>query len=88
MNPQSAGKLILRANVVQIRIAGRFFNDMSKNAQFQAAILLYPGVTALDAVGPSEVFSRMPDTEVRFVGKEIGPVPTKAVRFSWLSPTR
>ena len=41
---------------------------------FQIAILLYPGVTALDAVGPWEVFSRMPNTEIRFVGKEIGPV--------------
>ncbi len=44
---------------------------------FQIAILLYPGVTALDAVGPWEVLSRMPDTEVRFVGKEVGPVVTE-----------
>jgi putative intracellular protease/amidase len=40
----------------------------------QIAILLYPGVTALDAVGPWEVLSRMPSAEVRFVGKEVGPV--------------
>jgi len=45
-----------------------------KDQTFQAAILLYPGVTALDAVGPWEVFSRLPNTEVRFVGKEVGPV--------------
>src|SRR6185312_14975066 len=44
---------------------------------FQVAILLYPGVTALDAVGPWEVLSRMPETEVRFVGKEPGPVTTE-----------
>jgi len=44
---------------------------------FQVAILLYPGVTALDAVGPWEVLSRMPHTEVRFVGKEVGPVNTE-----------
>ena len=44
---------------------------------FQIAILLYPGVTALDAVGPWEVFSRMPGTEVRFVGKETGPLITE-----------
>jgi transcriptional regulator GlxA family with amidase domain len=44
---------------------------------FQIAILLYPGVTALDAVGPWEVLSRMPDTEIRFVGKETGPVFTE-----------
>src|SRR5262245_4406453 len=51
---------------------------MEKNKKtFQIAILLYPGVTALDAVGPWEVLSRMPDTEVRFVGKEVGPVVTE-----------
>jgi len=51
---------------------------MEKNDKpFQIAILLYPGVTALDAVGPWEVLSRMRDTEVRFVGKEVGPVMTE-----------
>ena len=43
----------------------------------QIAILLYPGVTALDAVGPWEVLSRLPGAEVRFVGREIGPVTTE-----------
>lgn len=43
----------------------------------QIAILLYPGVTALDAVGPLEVFSRIPDTEIRLVGKVPGPVITE-----------
>jgi transcriptional regulator GlxA family with amidase domain len=42
----------------------------------QLAILLYPGVTALDAVGPYEVLSRMPEVEIRFVGKETGPLLT------------
>src|SRR4051812_43982066 len=45
--------------------------------RFQIAILLYQGVTALDAVGPWEVLSRMPNTDVRFVGKETGPVMTE-----------
>ena len=45
-----------------------------KVGRFQIAILLYPGVTALDAVGPWEVLSRMPNTDVRLVGKEVGPV--------------
>jgi transcriptional regulator GlxA family with amidase domain len=40
----------------------------------QIAILLYPGATALDAVGPWEVLSRIPNAELRFVGKEVGPV--------------
>jgi transcriptional regulator GlxA family with amidase domain len=44
---------------------------------FQIAIFLYPGVTALDAVGPWEVFSRLPDTEIRFVGTEVGPLPAE-----------
>lgn len=38
------------------------------------AIVLYPGFTALDAVGPYEVLRAMPDTEVRFVSNEAGPI--------------
>jgi DJ-1/PfpI family len=48
-----------------------------KDNLLQIAILLYPGVTALDAVGPWEVLSRIPNTEMRFVGKEIEPVVTE-----------
>jgi hypothetical protein len=48
-----------------------------KDKRMQIAILLYAGVTALDAVGPWEVLARIPDAEIRFVGKEIGPVPTE-----------
>jgi putative intracellular protease/amidase len=48
-----------------------------KDTPFQIVILLYQGVTALDAVGPWEVLSRMPNTEVRFVGKEVGPITTE-----------
>ncbi len=48
-----------------------------KDKPFQIAILLYPGATALDAVGPWEILSRMPGTEVRFVGKETEPVITE-----------
>jgi putative intracellular protease/amidase len=43
----------------------------------QVAILLYPGVTALDAVGPWEVLSRLAGAEVRFVGKEPRPLATE-----------
>jgi len=42
----------------------------------QIAIVLYPGMTALDAVGPYEVLRLLPDAEVRFVGAEPGPVVT------------
>jgi transcriptional regulator GlxA family with amidase domain len=48
-----------------------------KHRRFQIAILLYPGVTALDAVGPWEVLSCRPNTGVRFAGKELGPVITE-----------
>jgi hypothetical protein len=48
-----------------------------KANQFQVAILRYQGVTALDAVGPAEVLSRMNNTEARFVGKEVEPVTTE-----------
>jgi putative intracellular protease/amidase len=59
-------------------VRGPVCDDMDKNDKpFQVAILLYPGVTALDLVGLWEVLSRMPTTEVRFVGKELGPVITE-----------
>lgn len=44
----------------------------------QIAILVYQGVTALDVVGPSEVLTRLPNVDVRFVGKDIGPVTTES----------
>jgi putative intracellular protease/amidase len=50
---------------------------MTRDKPFQIAILLYQGVTALDAVGPYEVFSRLPNTNVLFVGEETGPVTTE-----------
>jgi putative intracellular protease/amidase len=40
------------------------------------AFLLYPGFTALDAVGPYEVLSRLPKTHVTFVASKPGPVRT------------
>ena len=38
----------------------------------QVAILLYDGMTALDAVGPFEVLSRIPGSTVVFVAAEPG----------------
>jgi putative intracellular protease/amidase len=40
------------------------------------AILLYQRLTALDAIGPYEVLSRLPDANVKFVASEAGPVVT------------
>jgi putative intracellular protease/amidase len=42
----------------------------------QTAILLYDRFTALDAIGPYEVLSRIPGAEVTFVAEQIGPVRT------------
>jgi transcriptional regulator GlxA family with amidase domain len=40
------------------------------------AILLYDGFTALDAIGPYEVLSRLPGGRTTFVAAEAGPVRT------------
>jgi transcriptional regulator GlxA family with amidase domain len=40
------------------------------------AILLYDRLTALDAIGPYEVLSRIPDSTLQFVAAEPGPVTT------------
>src|SRR6201993_2017093 len=41
----------------------------------QIAIVLSPGFTALDFIGPYEVLRGLPDAEVRFVWHEPGPIP-------------
>lgn len=40
------------------------------------AIALFPGLTALDAIGPYEVLSRLPGAETTFVGHSVGVVRT------------
>lgn len=40
----------------------------------QIAIVLYPGFTALDFIGPYESLRNLPDADVRFVWHEVGPV--------------
>jgi transcriptional regulator GlxA family with amidase domain len=40
------------------------------------AIVVYPGFTAMDAIGPYEVLKLLPDVEVRFVSQEPGPIAT------------
>ncbi|MGE0217164.1 DJ-1/PfpI family protein [Mycolicibacterium sp.] len=40
----------------------------------QVAVVLYPGFTALDFIGPYESLRWLPDAEVRFVWHEPGPV--------------
>ena len=40
------------------------------------AILIFDGLTALDAVGPYEVLSRLPGAQLEFVAPSAGPRPT------------
>jgi putative intracellular protease/amidase len=40
------------------------------------AILIFDKLTALDAIGPYEVLSRLPEAELSFVAKEAGPKRT------------
>ncbi|HZC92685.1 MAG TPA: DJ-1/PfpI family protein [Mycobacterium sp.] len=40
----------------------------------QIAIVTYPGFTALDFIGPYEVLRWLPDTQIRFVWHEPGPI--------------
>ena len=42
----------------------------------EIAILLYEGMTALDAIGPYEVLSRLPDTTIKLVAMETGLITT------------
>jgi putative intracellular protease/amidase len=49
------------------------------------AIPIYDGLTALDAVGPYEVLSRMPGAKVTFVAVEPGPVRTDNGMLSLLA---
>ena len=44
------------------------------DANTEVAILLYDGVTALDAIGPYEVLRGVPGVTVKFVAKTPGPV--------------
>jgi putative intracellular protease/amidase len=48
----------------------------------QIAIPLYERFTALDAIGPYEVLSRLPGAELTFVGFEEGPVRTDNERLA------
>jgi transcriptional regulator GlxA family with amidase domain len=42
----------------------------------QIAFVAYPGLTALDMIGPYEVLRQLPHAEVRFVWHEVGPITT------------
>jgi cyclohexyl-isocyanide hydratase len=43
-------------------------------APFRIGLLLFPSITQLDLTGPYEVFTKLPDAEVRLVWKTLDPV--------------
>jgi putative intracellular protease/amidase len=49
------------------------------------AIPVFDGLTALDAVGPYEVLSRLPGADVRFLAAETGPVRTETGMLALLA---
>ena len=51
----------------------------------QIAVLLFDRFTALDAVGPYEVLSRLPGAQATFVGVRRGPVATDTGRLSLIA---
>lgn len=53
----------------------------------EIAILIYDRFTALDAVGPYEVLSRLPGAKVNFVAEETGPVRTATGQLTLLAET-
>ncbi|MBM3645114.1 MAG: DJ-1/PfpI family protein [Alphaproteobacteria bacterium] len=46
--------------------------------RIEIGILIYPGVTQLDATGPAQVLSMVPRSRLHMVWKELAPVPTDA----------
>ncbi len=51
--------------------------------EMQIAILVFDGITALDAVGPYEVLSRIPGAETRFAARQPGPKRTHESSSAW-----
>jgi transcriptional regulator GlxA family with amidase domain len=51
----------------------------------QIAVVLYDRVTALDAIGPYEILSRLPGASLSFVAVEAGPVRTDTGRLSLIA---
>lgn len=49
---------------------------MSNSQQYIVGFVMYPGMTALDIVGPQTVFSSLPDIEIRRIWKALEPIET------------
>ena len=51
----------------------------------EIAFLLFDGITPLDAIGPFEVFGKLPGAEIRMVAKEKGEVRTKGQSLAMIA---
>lgn len=49
---------------------------MSNSQQYIVGFVMYPGMTALDIVGPQTVFSSLPDIEIHRIWKALEPIQT------------
>lgn len=52
-------------------------SEQNEARTFAVGIILFEGVTQLDATGPYEVFARMPLTEVTLIASSLAPVRTE-----------
>src|SRR5690606_36895798 len=55
---------------------------LDERSRMQIAVLLFDRFTALDAVGPYEILSRIPGAETVFVAERAGPVRDESGRFA------
>lgn len=49
---------------------------MSNSQKYIVGLVMYPGMTALDIVGPQTVFSSLPDIEIHRIWKVLEPIQT------------
>jgi cyclohexyl-isocyanide hydratase len=52
-------------------------DDAPERPHLEIGLLVFPGLTQLDLAGPYEVFSRLPDTQVRLLWKAREPLRTE-----------
>jgi transcriptional regulator GlxA family with amidase domain len=57
-------------------MTGEHANDQQQAKPISIAVVVYDRLTALDAIGPYEVLSRLPGANVVFLAAETGPVRT------------
>jgi transcriptional regulator GlxA family with amidase domain len=57
-------------------MTGEHANDQQLAKPISIAVVVYDRLTALDAIGPYEVLSRLPGANVAFLAAETGPVRT------------